>query len=269
MDVKQFCAQRGISLPDLEKLLKGTPPRDVHRKIDLDSPHVRFTVVSDLHIGHKCYRPDVLRHAIEMSRNFRSQFWLIPGDILEGMSGRDGHVYELNQIGASNQLEYAVRELSQIHTPTFAITASNSHDGWYNSKGNMGLDVGPELERRVPDFEFMGLDEATLNLKGVQIRMTHPGDGVAYALSYKGQRYLNSLSGGQKPAIVFQGHYHKAMYMFYRNVHFFDAGTLCDQTNFMKKKGTPAMVGYWLVDVVPDKKGGVDRITPQFVPFYD
>ena len=56
--------------------------------------------------------------------------------------------------------------------------------------------------------------------------------------------------------------------MFYRNVHFFDAGTLEAQTKFMKKIGTPAMMGYWLMDV-RGGKNGVEAITPTFVPFYE
>jgi len=91
------------------------------------------------------------------------------------------------------------------------------------------------------------------------------------ALSYKGQKYIEAISGGKKPNILIQGHFHKSLYMFYRNIHFFDAGCLCDQTPFMKKTNTPAHVGYWIIDVnMYRRKGkGIERITSQFVPFYD
>lgn len=88
------------------------------------------------------------------------------------------------------------------------------------------------------------------------------------AISYKLQKYVNAISGGNKPNVLFSGHYHKAIYLFYRNIHCFEAGTICDQTPFMKKIGTPAMVGYWLIDVVMDK-AGVERLTSVFVPFYE
>jgi hypothetical protein len=159
--------------------------------------------------------------------------------------------------------------LSQIEQPIYGITAKNSHDGWFSSKNNMGFEVGPELEEKIKNFNFLGYDEADLNLEnGLKIRMTHPGGGTAYAISYKLQKYINSLSGGQKPNMLFQGHYHKADYLFYRNIHAYDSGTLESQTNFMKKKGTPAMLGYWVIDVRANKKG-VDSVRNEFIPFYE
>jgi len=221
-------------------------------------------------MGHKEFRPDVLEHAIRSAKRFKSEFFLIPGDILEGMSGREGHIFELAHIGATEQLNYGAEQLRQIPVPSYGITATNSHDGWYHSKNNAGFEVGPELERMVPGFTFLGYDEADLELdNGLRLRMTHPGDGTAYAISYKLQKYLNALSGGKKPDALFQGHYHKAMYMFYRNVHAFDSGTLCNQTIFMKKKQTPAHVGYWEVDCRTSKGRGITQIIPKFTPFYE
>ncbi len=271
--LEKLLNKHNLSQKELEKILvmskKEKPKRFATRILDINAPHVKFTVISDLHLGHNQYRPDILEHAIKNSNQQGSEFFLIPGDILEGMSGREGHIYELDHIGATNQMNYGVQQLNQIKQPIFGITATNSHDGWFSSKNNMGFEVGPELERKIPNFNFLGYDEANIDLEnGIKIRMTHPGDGTAYAVSYKAQKYLNALPGGNKPDILLQGHYHKAMYMFYRNVHHFDAGCLCDQTIFMKKKQTPAMTGYWIIDAWANDKG-VDRIKSEFVPFWE
>jgi len=271
--LQQFLESNNLTQQELARIIKqkghSEPKIGATRKLDYNGKHVKFTVISDLHMGHNRYRPDILDHAIRNSKRQGSEFYCIPGDILEGMSGREGHIYELSVIGASNQLDYGVQQLSQVEKPIFAITATNSHDGWYSSKNNAGFEVGPELERRIPNLEFLGYDEADLILdSGIKIRMSHPGDGTAYAISYKLQKYVNALPGGQKPDILLQGHYHKAMYMFYRNIHCFDAGTLCDQTIFMKKKQTPAMTGYWIIDAWANKKG-VDKIKMEFTPFWE
>jgi len=271
--IKSIIDKHNITPKELELILsqkgQSKPESGIVRRLPINGKHTKFTVISDLHMGHIKYRPDILEHAIKNSNKQHSEFYCLPGDILEGMSGREGHIYELAHIGASNQLKYGIEQLSQIEKPIYAITATNSHDGWFSSKNNMGFEVGPNLEEKIKNFHFLGYDEADLKLdNGITIRMIHPGDGTAYALSYKGQRYLNSLSGGQKPDILLQGHYHKAMYMFYRNVHFFDAGCLEDQTIFMKKKQTPAMTGYWILDVWANKKG-VDRIKTEFIPFFE
>lgn len=271
--LEKLLSKHNISKKELELILKNkqkeAPSRYRLKNLDLTDNHVKFTVISDLHMGHKNYRPDILEHAIVNSKKQGSEFFLIPGDLLEGMSGRDGHLYELELLGATNQLNYGIEQLSQIRVPIYAITATNSHDGWFSSKGNMGFETGPEMDRRIPNFEFLGYDEADIKLgNGITVRMSHPGDGTAYAISYKMQKYINALSGGTKPDVIFQGHYHKAMYMFYRNIHGFEAGTLEDQTIFMKKKGTPSHTGYWIVDLWANKKG-VDRIKPEFVPFFE
>ena len=237
---------------------------------DLNAKKFTFGIISDSHMGAKVYRPDILADAIKEFDKYHVEFVVHAGDILEGMSGRDGHIYELNHIGASKQLDYASEELSKIKQPIYAITASQSHDGWYSSKFNAGLEVGPELERRIPNFKFLGYDEADLQLdNGCLIRLNHPGDGTAYAISYKLQKYINSLSGGKKPNILVEGHYHKAMYMFNRNIHAFEAGCLCEQSIFMRKKMTPAMMGYWMVKVQMNAPTWARAVDPMFRGYYE
>jgi len=268
-----YLEKKGLTKKELNKIIKvkSTPQPKLNQrvKLDTDSKTVYFGVISDTHMGHNKYRPDVLKHAKKKFDAEGIEFILHAGDICEGMSGRDGHIYELQYQGASNQLDYATEQLSQFEQPMYGITANDSHDGWFHSKANMGLDVGTELERRLPNFNFIGNDEAdVITDAGMMIRLVHPGGGTAYAISYKAQKYANSLSGGQKPHLVFEGHYHKALYMFYRNMHMFEAGCLEDQTIFMKKQGTPAMVGYWIIKATGTKKG-VTEIEPKFIPFYE
>lgn len=239
-------------------------------KIDVPDSKVKFGVLSDTHFGHKAYQPKILDDAARRFGDESVDFVLHAGDVCEGMSGRDGHIYELSHIGASEQMRYALHELNKIKQPVYFITASQSHDGWFSSKGNAGFELGPELASKNRKLHFLGYDEADILLdSGLKIRLVHPGDGVAYALSYKLQRYVNSLSGGQKPNIIFEGHYHKAEYFFYRNIHCFDASTLEAQTVFMKKKGSPAMMGYWIVEADLNRRHGVVSLKPEFVPFYE
>lgn len=271
--LEDFLTKNNLTKKELNMIIKAkkTPEPQLNKriKIDTDSKTIYFGVISDMHMGHRKYRPDVLAHAKKKFDKEKIDFILCPGDICEGMSGREGHIYELTYQGASNQLDYATEQLHQLKQPIYAITASQSHDGWFHSKGNAGLEVGIELERRLDDFKFIGHDEAdVITDSGLIVRMVHPGGGTAYAISYKAQKYANSLSGGQKPHIVFEGHYHKSMYMFYRNIHMFESGCLEDQTIFMKKQGTPAMVGYWLIKATGNKNG-VTEIEPKFIPFYE
>jgi predicted phosphodiesterase len=269
----EYLKDKGIDIDyikgTIEQLEKGN--RKVYKDVlPVSKNHVKFGVISDLHIGHKDYRGDILRHAAKYFKKEKIDFIVNAGDTLEGMSGRDGHIYELEAVGAGAQLDLFEKEFKLLADwKVYSIEADGSHGGWFKSKGNMGLDIGKELKLRAPNYIFLGYDEQDLKLKnGLKLRLRHPGGGTAYALSYKMQKYVDSISGGQKPDILIQGHFHKSEYMFYRNIHCFDAATLENQSPFMKKIGTPAHLGYWIIDAYMNKKG-VERIKQEFVPFWE
>jgi len=266
-----------LSPSEVQKILKNlqhfNPRQYMPMKINITDKHIKYGAFADAHMGHICYRPDIMEHMAKHFKKEGVEFVVNAGDTIEGMSGRDGHIYELTHLGASNQMNYFAEEMKKLSgLKVFSIEADSSHGGWFKSKGNMGLDIGPELEARAKDiYKFIGYDEQDLQLdNGLTIRLRHPGGGTAYALSYKMQKYIDGISGGNKPHILHQGHFHKAIYLFYRNIHCIDSGTLAEQTPFMKKIGTPAHLGYWIVDVnFKNPKKGVEKIDPKFIPFYD
>ena len=59
---------------------------------------------------------------------------------------------------------------------------------------------------------------------------------LAYALSYKIQKMVEAMSGGEKPNILAVGHYHKLEMFPYRNVQCFQTGTFQAQTPWMRGK---------------------------------
>jgi len=261
----------------LNNLKNVNPLKYDVKKISFPGKHVKFLAFSDTHMGHFCYRPDVMDKMVKDAKRQGCEFAVNSGDTLEGMSGRDGHIYELTHLGFTQQRDYFKKEFEKFdilgkNFKVYSIEAQDSHSGWYKNKGNMGLDIGEELQKANKHYDFIGFDEQDLVLdNGLKIRLRHPGGGTAYAISYKMQKYVEAISGGQKPNMVFQGHFHKANYIFYRNIHCYDAGTLANQTPFMKKKGTPAHIGYWIVDVKLNRKKSnlVERVINQFVPFFE
>ena len=63
-------------------------------------------------------------------------------------------------------------------------------------------------------------------------------------------------------------HYHKAEYLFYRNVHALQTGCFQSQTPFTRGKGISVHIGGWIVTIKVDEYGTIQRITPEFIPFY-
>ena len=74
--------------------------------------------------------------------------------------------------------------------------------------------------------------------------------------SYKPQKIIEGFEGGEKPAALLIGHYHKISYQVTRNVHAIQCGTTQDQTPFMRKKGLQAHVGGGICHLRQDPKTG-------------
>ena len=224
---------------------------------------VKIGIISDLHIGSKFFDMGVYEKSVRTFSKEKVEAIYCCGDIIEGMSNREGHIYELDHIGTSTQINYAAELLNQYKQPLFFITGN--HDEWASRKSNQGVLVGEILEEKITSSTHLGDYETNVELApGVMMRLTHDGSN-AYALSYSLQKRINGLADESKPQILANGHIHKSIYMFYRNIHAVEAGTLQNQTPFMARKGSPAMVGFWIFDIRYGKKG-LYEFTPRWFP---
>ena len=79
---------------------------------------------------------------------------------------------------------------------------------------------------------------------------------------------MRQCQGGEKPNILAVGHYHKAEYFMYRNVHCFQTGAFQAQTPFMRGKGIAAAMGGWIVEAYVDKQGYITNLRSEWIPYY-
>lgn len=256
---------------ELKVILNQPKPDPKHIRIydHSDGRRFNFGIISDSHIGHKKFDEGLLALASKVFAREGVKTVYHVGDICEGMSGRPGHVYELAKIGFSQQVGEAERLFNQ-HLSRFRIFGiTGNHDDWFKLKNDAGANVGEELERRVEHFTYLGENEARIKLgPRTDLMIFHPGDGTAYATSYKLQKLVESFTGGEKPSILAEGHYHKAMYSFMRGVHALESGTLCGQTGWMRGKKIPAHKGFWRISGTIGKQG-INSFSPTFYPAYD
>lgn len=258
-----------LSSYDLETILKNSKkkPNGNAKKIDVGSKKFYYAYFSDPHFGSNSFRPEVFDKMLKLINMYKPDFVLNVGDTLEGMSNRPGHVYELTHIGFNQQFNYAKDLLSQINIPIYGI--DGNHDAWYEVKSDQGIIVGNQLQNELKNYNHLGQMEGDLNVDGVKIRLFHANDGTAYATSYKIQKLIESFSGGEKPEILHSGHYHKSLYLFTRNVHGIESGTLCSQSKFMRGKKIPAHTGFGFVRAWHNGAGEVRRFNHEFIPFYE
>lgn len=188
------------------------------------------------------------------------------GDITDGEKMRPGHEYELYVHGADAQVAHTV-DVYPVRPGIVTDFITGNHD--YSFIRTIGLDIGKQIATQRPDMRYLGYGSSFIELSpNCTMELRHPEDGTSYALSYKTQKIIEAMSGGEKPNILAVGHYHKMEQLFYRNVHAFQTACLCAQTRWMRGKSIAAAVGGWLVELHVDDEGSITRITPTFFPFY-
>jgi len=188
------------------------------------------------------------------------------GDIDEGEQMRIGHQYECYNQGADAHKEEIVRVYPQRGGVTTHFITGN-HDASMIKR--LGFDIGAAIAKDRSDMEYLGADCAKIMLTpNCSLELRHPWDGTAYAISYKTQRMIDSTAVEDRPTISATGHYHKAEYIFYQNVHCFQTGCFQAQTPFMKGKQIAAHMGGWIVSVEVGTNGEILSIQQEFIPFY-
>lgn len=157
--------------------LKGQQAVRVHNH-DWGDKHIRFGYCSDTHIGHKEFKEELWDKMGQFFKKEKVELVYHAGDILEGMSGREGHIYELRHIGITAQLNAAA---SLIRSADFHLMGIlGNHDLWAMAKANMGINVGQTLEDNVPNFTHLGDWEADVKLAPhITLKLYHGNDGTA------------------------------------------------------------------------------------------
>jgi hypothetical protein len=251
---------------------KGEPMRIDVRK--LNGKTFTFGLVSDEHLGSAYARLDVLNAMFDIfaERGIRTVYEC--GNMIDGE--RRFNKSDLLVHGMEAQALYFARNYpARKGIETFFVTGDD-HEGWYTQ--DTSINIGRYLEEIAQregrdDLHYLGHMEHDIVFAGRKqktiMRLTHPGGGSAYAISYAAQKIVESYSGSEKPNILLMGHYHKSGYFYIRGVHCVLAGTCCDQTPFMRKNKLAAHVGGWVIELTINDDGMVTRFRPEWIPFHD
>jgi len=230
---------------------------------------IKIGVVSDTHFGSLFSRYEVLEGAYKVFRREGIEDVYHVGDILDGFGMYRGQIFEQARVGFDEQVKEAVQKIPR-HKAITTHFITGTHDLSYFWKN--GIHVGEEIQRRRPDLDFLGDEQADILIGGkdkVLMRLIHPGKGSAYALSYNPQKMIDSFTGGEKPQILLIGHYHKAEYLpHYRNVCAVQAGAIVGQTPFMRRNNIAAHVGFWVLQFEVGKHG-LANLDAKFFPYFE
>jgi hypothetical protein len=240
------------------------------------SDWVEIGLVADTHLACREARLDALHAQYDLFKSEGISTVLHAGNIV------DGYIPKINGdsalcTGIDAQAQYCIDHYPARDGIVTHFITGDDHEGWWMKEGfNFGAYLAllaNQQGRR--DLNYIGHVEADVELrvKGVKgktmIKVQHPGGGSAYARSYTGQKQVESFQGGEKPAILIQGHYHVANYMNDRNVHVVGLPGFQDQTVFARKKRLRMEVGGAIIRFKVNHEGAVTRFQIEYNMFFD
>ena len=227
---------------------------------------IRFGLMGDTQFGSKYAQITHLHNFYDLCEREGITDVYHTGDITDGLKMRPGHEYELHEHSADGQLECVVKHYPKRDGITTHFITGNHDASLYK---HVGYDIGRAISKERPDMEYLGRDAAVVYLTpNCTLELRHPWDGSAYSISYRPQKMVEAMESDSKPNILAIGHYHKAEYLFYRNIHVLQTGCFQGQTPFTRGKGISVHLGGWIITVRVSDDGTIQGFSQKFVPYY-
>lgn len=237
---------------------------------------LKFGFTSDNHLCSHFERLDVLNLIYDICAGEGVSTVLNGGNWIDGEAQFNKN--EIHTKGMTRQIQYAVDNYPYREGINTWFVSGDDHEGWYTQRE--GINIGDYFQMMREnsgknDMKHLGYVEADIELNdggfenNAWMRVMHAGGGSAYATSYSAQKIVESLQGGEKPNILFIGHYHKLLYAYIRNVHTIQMGATQDQSIFMRKKKIEAHVGGGIITLRRAKDGTINRCSVDFITAFD
>lgn len=236
----------------------------------------RFGFVTDNHYGSKYCREDVNEILYDWFAAEGVDRVMNAGNWIEGEF--PGNKFDISVYGMQPQLDYFAEHYPRRKGIVTDFIAGDDHEGWYSQRE--GVDIGKMAENTArekgrEDLRYLGYMEAFISLRrprGPISRMLvcHPGGGSAYATSYAPQKFVESLQGGEKPAVILFGHWHKIFDLLIRNVVCLGGGCTKDLDPFGRKFVRGGYnLGGMIVELWQDERGAIERHRVATRQFFD
>lgn len=232
--------------PEQKMELSSIIPKQQNLKLNTEDyfgdDWVRFGFITDTHLASKYSRLDVLNAIYDVYEKEGITTVYHGGNWIDGDARFNK--YDVHCIGFEAQLEYFLKHYPQRKGMTTHIVSGDDHEGWYVQREQ--INVGRVMQERAAsigrdDIKDLGYMERDLEFRRGSgksiIRIIHAGGGSAYAISYTSQKYVESLQGGEKPAMVLIGHFHKFDWSYPREVHTIQGGCFTGNTNITTQSG--------------------------------
>jgi predicted phosphodiesterase len=271
MDLLKWLAEKRIEQSEAKELLKQLQRRkDLEYSVfkhDFSGQRIRVGILGDTHFGNKWTDKKFLNDIFKSFKKESVEAIYHTGDLTDGPWQRHQNILEQYAHGIENQVNDFIKDFPSINGVTTYIIDGN-HDGWYRKMG--AGSPGKQISEKRSDIKYLGGDEALIKIGKIELMLSHPDDGNAYAYSYKAQRQIESMFKMEEeiPRLIAQGHYHKIFFMNFGGTNYFCTGTTCRQTPWMRGKKIAADMGAFILDIYRDQSGNLTKLTSTLLPYH-
>ena len=240
--------------------------------------YYKFGYISDNHYGSKYCRTDVNDDLYDWFAAEGVRTVYNTGNYIDGEARFNKH--DITVHGMQNQVDYFCKHYPQRPGIVTKFISGDDHEGWYGQRE--GIDIGWLTQKTAEDkfkrFDLihLGFIEAFVRLQHAEIEkasttmlLVHPGGGSSYALSYAPQKYVEALQGGEKPAVILFGHWHKIFDLLIRNIICLGGGCTKDLDTFGRKMKLNYHIGGMIVELWQDDKGAITRYRVEKKQYFD
>lgn len=231
----------------------------------------RIGLVADTHFCSRYQQVTLLYDAYADFNKRQVDFVLHAGDLVDGKNMYRGQENEVFKHGADAQGEYVIQNYPYLerNRKTYIIGGQHDRSFFRDSGHNVVRAVCKERK----DLVYRGFYKAEFIVKGLPIGLQHPGGGVAYALSYKMQKNIESMMGfvasipsATKHILEVFGHWHVAVHIpSYMGVDVIGMPCFQSQTPYLEQLGKMPVVGYAVAEISLDKDNNLSKTTVDFV----
>ena len=194
---------------------KKLAPKSYDFKLPKDKRY-RIALVSDSHYGNKNHNYKFEAKLFRYFKRAKPDIVIDAGDLLDGHNMHYGQFWEQNHTTFMGQKEDFLANRPDIGVTQYFVSGNHMYNG-FDKK--IGFNSGKNIASSRDDLKWLADIEADIVIgKDFRIKVMHPSDGTAYALSYKPQKKIEAM-GKDAPDMLILGHYHKAAYFNFRGTH--------------------------------------------------
>ena len=232
---------------DKYKLDTDIIPEEKHYQHPEEGLEFKFGLISDTHLGSKEQQLTHLKHYYGVCKDEGVSTIYNCGDVIAGVDVYRGQHNDLFKHTYEEQVDYAIANYPHVGGIT-THTISGNHDLAILKRG--GADPIRQIANARSDIKYLGQYSAWIELApGFTAYLLHPQGSSSYALSYKLQKHVESIEGGNKPNMFFAGHWHSYCNAFIRNVHGFLVPCFESQTEFERRKALNPTIGGLIIKI--------------------